>query len=118
MGEIAIIGTMILFSAFFSGMEIAFISANKMRLEVEKQKNDLTSGILNIFTSNPQQYIATMLVGNNISLVIYGLAFARLPSNLLRRFFQSDLMLLLFKTIFSTIIILVTAEFLPKMVSV
>jgi CBS domain containing-hemolysin-like protein len=116
MGEIAIIGTMILFSAFFSGMEIAFISANKMRLEVEKQKNDLTSGILNIFTSNPQQYIATMLVGNNISLVIYGLAFARLLEPIYADYFQSDLMLLLFKTIFSTIIILVTAEFLPKMV--
>lgn len=115
MNDLSIVIVMLLFSAFFSGMEIAFVSANKMKLEVDKQKNGLTSGILNIFTSNPQQYIATMLVGNNIALVIYGLAFANLLEPTFNKLFDSDSVVLLVQTISSTLLILFTAEFLPKM---
>jgi CBS domain containing-hemolysin-like protein len=114
MTEIIIILITILFSAFFSGMEIAYISANKMSLEVDKQKGTFSSNLLTILSSNSEQYIATMLVGNNIALVIYGLAFAKFLELKLSLFITSDLIILILQTIISTLIILITAEFLPK----
>lgn len=114
MNEVIIILITIFFSAFFSGMEIAFVSANKLSLEMDKKQPTLTAGILNIFTSKPQQYIATMLVGNNIALVIYGLAFASMLEPQLKLFVNSDILVLIIQTIISTLLILFTAEFLPK----
>lgn len=114
MNELIIIIITIFFSAFFSGMEIAFISANKLELEMDRQQKTLTAGILNIFSSNPQQYIATMLVGNNIALVIYGLAIANVLEPPLKQYLNSDILILIIQTIISTLIILFTAEFLPK----
>ena len=104
----------ILLSAFFSGMEIAFVAANKLSLEMDKNQGTLTAGILNIFSSNPEQYIATMLVGNNIALVVYGLSVARLIEPKINIYIQSDILVILIQTIFSTLVILFTAEFLPK----
>lgn len=114
--EIAIITivTTIIFSAFFSGMEIAFVSANKLRLEMDKQQNFISARILSLFTKNPGQYIATMLIGNNIALVIYGIAFAKLLGPMFYRFVPIDSVVLLLQTITSTLIILFTAEFFPK----
>jgi magnesium and cobalt exporter, CNNM family len=114
MNEILIILLAILLSAFFSGMEIAFITSNKLRIELDSKQGVFGSGIVKLFAANPGKYIATMLIGNNISLVIYGLVFSSLLSPMLSPFFESDLIILVINTIISTAIILFFAEFLPK----
>lgn len=118
MDGIVVIFLAIILSAFFSGMEIAFVSSNKLRIELDRKQGVFGSGILKIFTDNPGQYIATMLIGNNIALVIYGLFFSRLLSPLLLPVFRSDVLVLITNTVISTAIILLLAEFLPKTVFV
>lgn len=112
--EIFVILISILLSAFFSGMEIAFVSANKMHIELEKKKDSLLAKTLSKLTQNPSKFITTMLVGNNISLVIYGYFMGALSMRFLAPFIPSEFLMLLTQTIISTIIILITAEFLPK----
>lgn len=104
----------IIFSAFFSGMEIAFVTSNRLRIELDRKQGAFGSGITRFFTMNPGQYIATMLIGNNISLVIYGLIIAKILSPLIYPLVGSDLITLLLQTIISTGIILFVGEFLPK----
>ena len=111
-----IIFASILSSAFFSGMEIAFVSSNKMHLELEKKKDTLLANILRRLTQKPSKFITTMLVGNNIALVIYGYFMGDLLMSLFYDYIPNEFILLLTQTFISTIIILVTAEFLPKAV--
>lgn len=105
----------ILFSAFFSGMEIAFVSSNRLKFELDKQHGHFTSGIINVFLKRPSWFIGAMLVGNNIALVLYGIFMGRLLDPWLMGFMPGGQAGLLFaQTIISTLIILVSAEFLPK----
>lgn len=104
----------LLFSAFFSGVEIAFISANKLQLELDKSKGKFYSKMIAFFSKNESDFITTMLVGNNIALVVYGIVMTQILTPKLELFFNSDFILLLIQTIIATLIVLVTAEFLPK----
>lgn len=112
--ELIIIIISILLSAFFSGMEIAFVSANKMHIELEKKRAGLVPKILSIITQKSSKFITTMLVGNNISLVIYSYYMGIVLLRFLPIESFNDFSVLLIQTIISTIIILITAEFLPK----
>jgi CBS domain containing-hemolysin-like protein len=114
MNVILIIFLAIILSAFFSGMEIAFVASNRLRIELDRKQGAFGSRIIKLFTDNPGQYIATMLIGNNFSLVIYGLVFSKILGTLLTPLLGSDLLVLILNTILSTAIILLVAEFLPK----
>jgi len=108
----------LIFSAFFSGMEIAFISANKLQIELQNKQGDLTGKILSVFVQRPGQFIGTTLMGNTISMVLFGIFMAFLINDplkdLLPPVLNNEGVILVIQTLASTIIVLVTAEFLPK----
>jgi len=119
---VIIISTLIL-SAFFSGMEIAYVSSNKIHIELEKKQGDFLGKILGKLTAKPSKYIATMLIGNNIALVIYGFTMGEVLVRWFHSILPSDSttltyllvdLQLLTQTVISTLVILITAEFLPK----
>lgn len=109
---IGIIITMV-FSAFFSGMEIAFVSSNRMLAEMDKERNGFTQRIISLFYAHPNGFVSTMLVGNNIALVIYGILIARLFDNTIFAGMDAGFTVPA-DTILSTLIVLFTGEFLPK----
>lgn len=104
----------LLFSAFFSGMEIAFVSADKLHIEVSRKKGNFVGRILGIFSANQSQFLATMLVGNNIALVLYGIFMANILEPWIAGYFSSDVVILIVQSVISTALVLITAEFLPK----
>lgn len=101
-------------SAFFSGMEIAFITSNKLRIELENKQGNFSAKILSHFNKYPSRYLATMLVGNNIALVIFGIYMDEELSHSMEHYISSKILLLLISTFLSTMLILVVAEYLPK----
>ena len=104
----------IILSAFFSGVEIAFISSNKLQLELDKGSGKISSKVITFFSSNESNFITTMLIGNNVSLVIYGIVMTKILTPSLECFAFNSYGLLFVQTIISTLIILISAEFLPK----
>ena len=102
-----------LFSAFFSGMEIAFVSSNRLLAEMDREKNGLSQKAISVFYQHPNNFVSTMLVGNNIALVIYGILFARIFDATLFQPFSDGIRVTL-DTLLSTVIVLFTGEFLPK----
>jgi len=127
MSQEAVILTLILsilFSAFFSAVEMAFVSSNKFKVELDKNKNNFTGKLLSIVSRNPSRFIGTTLIANNISLVIYGIMAALLMEPPLEKLFDSWLSegylrfaVVLSQTLLSTILILILAEFIPKAIS-
>lgn len=113
-GYIIYIIVSLVFSAFFSGIEIAFVSANKVRYELDKKKKSFTSSILDIFYKNSEVFISTLLVGNNIALVVYGILMSMMLEPVMALIINNDAFIVITQTIISTLVILVTAEFLPK----
>ncbi|WP_454948064.1 hemolysin family protein [Capnocytophaga leadbetteri] len=108
--SIVIILTTLVLSAFFSGFEIAYVSSNKVHIEILKKQEGLIANILTRLTHRPSKLLATMLVGNNVALVVYGFEMGKVMTLLLPPFFQN----VVWHTIISTLIILITAEFMPK----
>ena len=108
--SIIIILTTLALSAFFSGFEIAYVSSNKVHLEILKKQEGVIANVLTKLTRKPSKLLATMLVGNNVALVVYGFEMGKVMTALLPEFFQN----VLWHTIISTLIILITAEFMPK----
>ena len=111
-----IIGLIIsmIFSAFFSGMEIAFVSSNRMLAEMSREKNHLPQRIIALFYRHPNNFVSTMLVGNNIALVIYGILFAQIFDKLFFDELLNDAARVTADTLLSTAVVLFTGEFLPK----
>jgi putative hemolysin len=104
----------LLLSAFFSGMEIAFVSANRFKLEVERKKGGVSANLVGGFLDHPSRFISALLVGNNIALVVYGILMAAVLDPLLQPLLESNLSLLLLQTVIATLLVLVVSEFMPK----
>jgi len=115
MGIYFVIIIALFLSAFFSGMEIAFVSSNKLRFELEKTQSRVTNFFVSIFHHHPEQFITTTLVGNNVSLVIFSILVARLLRPFLFSFTPSDTLITLIETIIATLLILFVGEYTPKM---
>lgn len=114
--SLTVIALSLILSAFFSGMEIAFVASNKLHIELMKKRGELNARLLSPLLKSPSRFIATMLVGNNIALVIYGTEMAKVLEPFVRCVSSIDSIVLLLQTLISTAIVLVTAEFIPKIV--
>lgn len=114
MSPVVIILITLIASAFFSGLEIAFITSNKLRIELENKQGNFSAKILAYFNKYPSRYLGTMLLGNNIALVIFGIYMDEELKPVIEHFISSKIIILLLSTFLSTMLILITAEFLPK----
>lgn len=117
-GNIVIVFFSLLFSAFFSGYEIAFLSGNKLKVELDRKQGKIYAMVMDRFIKNPGEVISCLLVGNNVAIVIYGMAAARILDPLIERYITDSVGgILAIDTILATLIVLITAEYLPKALS-
>jgi CBS domain containing-hemolysin-like protein len=114
MNSLLIIVLALLFSAFFSAVEFSFFASNKLRIELDRKQGLIGSGIISLFSRNQGQFIATMLIGNNIAIVIFSMISAGLIEKGLGTFISSEVLVFIIQTIVTTLIILFLADFLPK----
>jgi len=114
MNQMMVIILMLFFAAFFAGMEIAFLASNKLRLELDRKQGLFSSRIIGIFQERSGHYIATIQLGNNIAIVIYGILMTRWLEPVIGKVISSEGGILAVQTVLSALIILVLAEFLPK----
>jgi CBS domain containing-hemolysin-like protein len=114
MNQLFVIVLTLSMAAFFAGMEIAFLASNKLRIQLDRKQGLFYSKIVRIFQKRTGQYIATIQLGNNIAIVIYGIFIARWLNPLIGKVVTSEIGILLVQTIISTLIVLILAEFLPK----
>ncbi len=116
--DLAAIALALLFSALFSGLEIAFISSDRLQMELQGKQGGLVGGIIRRFQHNPAQFIGTTLIGNTLALVVYGIYMAQILEPVIKNFLPEALSnegtILVVQTILSTIVVLITAEFIPK----
>jgi len=112
--DTTIIFISLLFSAFFSGMEIAFFSSNKLKIALDKESGTRSEKIIFNFLNNQSHFITTMLIGNNIALVVYGLFMAKILNQPLTNIFQNQFLIGFFEILLSSILVLIVAEFIPK----
>jgi putative hemolysin len=110
---LVIIATLIA-SAFFSGIEIAFISASRLKIELDKKQGSVSGKVLSYFIKNSSKFISTLLLGNNLALVTYGIYMALALEPSISKFIANEPLILLIQTIISTLLVLITAEFIPK----
>ena len=111
--QVIFIVVCLLFSGFFSGLEIAYISRNKLNFEIKSKSKSVFGKIFALFNRNNSEFIATMLIGNNLALVMYGLVMAQILEPMLS-FINNDISILIIQTLVSTVIVLITAEYIPK----
>ena len=111
--QVIFIVVCLLFSGFFSGLEIAYISRNKLNFEIKSKSKNVFGKIFALFNRNNSEFIATMLIGNNLALVMYGLVMAQILEPMLS-FINNDISILIIQTLVSTVIVLITAEYIPK----
>ena len=104
----------LIFSAFFSGMELAYLSSNRLKVELDKSKGTLTSKIIGAFYSNESNMITCLVLGNNISLVLFGLASSEILNPIIGAYISNNALILITQTVLSTLLVLFVAEFLPK----
>lgn len=114
MDLVVLIAISLFFSAFFSGMEIAFLTSNKLKIELNNKQGAFSARLLSGFLKHPSRFIGTMLVGNNIALVFYGILMARLLEPVFYDWGLTGAGVLILQTVVSTLIILFAGEFLPK----
>ncbi len=120
MNDIYVVILSLTASAIFSGMEIAFLSTNRLQLELDLKKNKFSAKIINKFFKNQSQFIGLLLLCNNIANVVYGIAIARILEtsiiNILPETITNDFIILLIQTLLSTLLVLITGEFIPKII--
>ena len=112
MNDWLIVAITLFFSAMCSGLEIAFNSINRLQLEVELKKNNFSARIISLFFKNKSRFITSLLLGNNIALVIYGMSMANIIGGNVS--ISNDFLMLLVQTLISTLLVLLVGEFLPK----